>query len=626
MDRIFGDTRILTVNLWNQETKVENYPMLGEYFLGGRGVNQSILLEKGVNRDERGIPSRIIFGAGSLSGSSVPGANRLNIDSGNAYNAGIGSGSVGGKAAVWLRFCGYDHLALEGRLKTPKYLLIQEDDVSFIDASDLWGKTISQTDEILRSKHNKNVSIICIGPAGENLVRMAAIHSDKYRAQGRCGLGRILGAMKLKAIVIANAKGTLSFAEHESFEEIVKLMNQKLTSQQELLDAMSSGGLMCFIDGWHSFGMPVRNFQDESLSPEKRKILTGKLFAKMAGKSAHGCFGCPVHCDVTYPVVNESSQVTQWAGIGEADAGWSLGSNLDVTDPASIIKLAALCTDLGLDIDSTGVCMAWAFECYQRGVLSLKDTDGIPLEWGNVNAIEKVIHLIARREGIGDLLAEGNKKASEKVGKGSEAWAIHMKGQDLAEPLRAAKGWALGVVVSPRGGGHLRGAPLPDDRFPFDQYKGQAERVIQTERLMAIADCLGFCNILSQWVHKDFPGLEDYRRLYNAASGKNLNFDELENIAENVVALEKIYNQLHAGFERSDDYAPARVMNEPILSGQYKGQKLDVDHLDKMLTEYYQLNGWDENTGKVKEAEILRIFNSIRKAFSDKNEVESLSS
>lgn len=621
MDRIFGDTRILTVNLWNQEAKVESYPILTEFFLGGRGVNQSILLEKGVDRDERGIPSRIVFGAGSFAGSSFPGSNRLNIDSGNAYSAGIGSGNIGGKVAVWLRFCGYDHLVLEGRLKTPKYLLIQEDGVLFIDASDLWGKTISQTDEVLRSKYGKDVSILYIGPAGENLVKMASIHSDKYHVQGRCGLGMILGAMKLKAIVFPKTKGVLSFADHESFKKNVNLMTKKIISQKELVNAMSSRGLISFMDGWHSFGMPFRNFQDEAMSMEKNKNFTAELFGKMARESARSCFGCPVNCDVIYSVINGLSHITEWAGV-QGDAAWSFGSNLDVIDPAASIKLDVLCTDLGLDIDSTGPCIAWAFECYQRGVLSLKETGGLPLEWGNVNAIEKVLYLIAKREGIGNLLAEGSKKASEKVGKGSEAWAMHLKGQDLAEPLRAEKGWALGVVISPRGGGHLRGAPLPETSFDPNSYEGQAERVIRTERLQAVADCLGLCNILSQWVHKDFPGLEDYRGLYNAASGKSLSFDELENMAENVVALEKIYNQLHAGFDRSNDYAPARSMTEPMLSGPFKGQKLDLDKWDKMLSEYYRLHEWDENTGKVKEAKISRIFNSIRKALSAKVEIK----
>jgi len=617
MNRTFGETRILTVDLSSGETRVNSFPRLAELFLGGRGVNQSILHERGVDRDERGIPRRLVIGPGSLVGTTAPAATRTTIDSGNMYNAGIGSGSIGGRIGLYLRFSGYDHLVLEGRAKAPRYLLVTEGRVSLLDASDLWGKTIEETDEVLRDTYGEKAAVLYIGPAGENLVRTASITTDKFRTQGRCGLGMILGAMRLKAIVVPAVKGTVHLADSGGFGKAVTKMMEKIRSNQKLVDAISAGGLACTMDGWLALLNPVRNFQDGYLSPERQQALSGAAYTKYATHSAKTCHGCPVNCDVIFSIPDGPYAGTRWAGV-EGDVQWDFGAKLDIADITATIKLHALCTNLGLDVDSTSGAISWAFESYQRGVLTNKETDGLQLEWGNVEAVIELIRRIAQREGIGDLLADGCKKASEKVGKGSEAWAIHVKGQDLAEALRADKGWALGCVVSPRAGGHTRGAPLPfcmPEPYDPTAYEGQPERVVRTERLHAVQDCLGLCNIPSQWVNEAFPGLEDYSRLYSAALGKDIGLDSFLDIAEDVVMLEKLYNQIHAGFDRSDDYPPTRLMKEPLPSGPMKGQRLSRKEWDKMLDKYYQLHNWDTASGKITELKVSRILGSITMAF-----------
>ncbi len=621
MDRKFGESRILTIDLSSQSSELEVMDGLVGRFFGGRGINQSIILAKGVNRDETGIPRRLVLGAGSLTGSHVPGATRMNVDSGNMYNAGIGSGNVGGKLGVYMRFAGYDHLILEGRAQNPRVLVIEKDRISFVDASHLWGRTISQTDELLRQSFGKEISTLCIGPAGENLVRMASMHVDKYRTQGRCGLGSILGAMKVKAIVVPKALGKLLVADQKKFDQVAERMRKKINLNRDVVTAISETGLLGTMGAWLQLSMPYKNCQDEFLSPAQQKKFDGDSFTRFATKSARTCFACPVNCDVIYSLPQGRYKGTSWAAV-EGDAAWDFGSNLDILDPEAIIMLHTTCTDLGLDIDSTGVCIAWAIESFQRKTLTRKDTDGLVLKWNDPEKVRILLHKIAHREGLGNLLAEGNKKAAEKVGRGSEGWAMHMKGQDLAEPMRADKGWALGVAVSQRGGTHLRGAPMPNctpplsDPYDPSSYEGQAERVVRTEKLHAANDCLGLCSILSQWVSEAWPGFDDYAGLVSAGSGKSISPKELLDILEEVVTLERLYNQVHAGFTRSDDYPPSRSMDEPLPRGPLKGQRLVPENWNRMLDEYYLIHGWDPATGTIPKERVKDMMRRIRKAFA----------
>ena len=621
MDRKFGETRVLTLDLSKGKTSAACYPKLVERFIGGRAANQAILMDRGVGRDDAGIPQRIAIGPGCLVGTTAPSATRSTIDSGNMYNLGIGSGSIGGRIGQYMRFSGFDHLIIEGRAKDPQYALLTQEGLELLDASSLWGMTIEETDEALRTKHGDDAAILYIGPAGENLVRMASISTDKYRTQGRCGLGMILGVMRLKALVIPRAEGVVALKQPEEFQAVVAKMYEKIRSQQALVDGLSAGGLAATMDGWLGLLNPVRNFQDGYLNEERQKALSGAAYARHATSSAGTSDGCPIRCDVMFEIQEGPYSGTKWAGV-EGDVQWDFAAKLGVEDTAATVKLHALCTNLGLDVDSTSGAIAWAFESFQRGVLSKQDTDGLALEWGNVDVVVELIQRIATRKGIGDLLADGSKRASEKVGKGSDAWAIHMKGQDLAEPLRAEKGWALGCVVSPRGGGHTRGAPLPfctpplPDVYDPTAYEGQPERVVQTERLHSAQDCLGVCNIPSQWVNAAWPGLEDYSKLFSAAIGKPVAMDAFIEMAESAVALERMYNQLYAQFNRDDDYPPARLMEEEIKSGPMQGQRLSREDWDLMLDEYYRLHGWDEKTGLMPDADVSRLAKGIEESIT----------
>jgi len=284
----------------------------------------------------------------------------------------------------------------------------------------------------------------------------------------------------------------------------------------------------------------------------------------------------------------------------QTNIDWDFSAKLDIDDPVSLIKINALCSELGLDIDNSSAPIAWAFELFEKGIISQTETDGLKLDWGNSEAVIELINKIARREGFGRILSEGTKRASQIIGRGSENYTSHIKGQDSIEAIRSDKGWALGCVVAPRGGGHLDGAfqthrtPNAGDRHSYDS---KAQVVFWFERFKAVVDMMGICYFTTVWSDQNLLGPDDLSRLFSAATGVNLNSDELMLIGQRVHNIEKAFNTLHAGFTRAEDYPPKRFMLEPVKEGPNKGERLDENKWGAMLDEYYQIHGWDTKTG-----------------------------
>lgn len=304
----------------------------------------------------------------------------------------------------------------------------------------------------------------------------------------------------------------------------------------------------------------------------------------------------------------------------EANDLWNFGGRLAIDYAPAILKAHHLCNEYGLDQDNAAGSIAWAFECYQKGLISKEEADGLCLEWGDYEVVLELLRKMAYREGFGDLLAEGSKRASEMVGRGSE-FAVHVKGQDSMEPMRACKGWALGCAVSTRGGSHTRGANLIElySELPKEvservwgisevpdqySYRDKAKLVVYYERLQAIVDSLGICLLCSNWGGPDQLDPEDLAELYSVAVGREVTGEDLMFIGERIHNVEKAFNVLHAGFGREDDYPPSRFMVEPIRSGPARGEVLDKAQFDRMLDQYYEIHGWDKGTGWQKKAQL----------------------
>ncbi|GAI87868.1 unnamed protein product [marine sediment metagenome] len=303
-----------------------------------------------------------------------------------------------------------------------------------------------------------------------------------------------------------------------------------------------------------------------------------------------------------------------------------LGTNLDIDSPEAILKGQILCNQLGLDVDFAAATLGWAFESYQRGLLSTSDTGGLKLTWGDAEVALKLIEQICYRQALGALLAEGVKRASGTVGGGSEQWALHIKGADLNEGrMRASKAWALGITVANRGGGHLEGAPQIPQMLPqltpekslalfgvadigdITAYDNKARVVFWQEKVKMIIDCMGICYLLSQWEDLDLIGPEECARLFSTATGIDMSTGELLRIGQRIHNIEKAFNTLHASFSRKDDFPPIKYMTEPIRSGPYATQVLSENEWNRMLDEYYILEGWDPATGQQTEAGLLAL-------------------
>jgi len=584
----------LFVDLGTQETESR---MQKPQFLGGRGENYAQLLLTAAQSVPK-ARSLLLLANGPLVGTGFPGASRV-----NALTGGIGSGSAGGAFATKMRGAGYEQIIIEGSAANPTYLVIKDGKVALKDARPIWGWTVDKADAWLREQEGENISTALIGPAGETCGAAAAIIFDTEKAVGRCDLGSVMGRKHLKAIVVIGDKH-LQPADPAMFRKLCENVHHRIAeSGQKYVSRYGTNYVS------PAAFEPVRNFQSGILSSDQRKALHYESFLPYFVEK-YGCPGCPVNCGRRYYISTD-----QLAGMGStglhANTITDFGARLGVFNPEGIIAAHGLCNQYGLDIDNTSGVIAWAMEAFQRGDLTLGDTGGLDLSWGNIESLLKLIPMIAQRQGIGELLAQGCQKAAEQIGKESDRYCITVKGQELEEILRPYKGWALGIVVSERGGTHTRGAPvselggeipaeiaqragLPRKALAAEAYEGKPEVVVYYERFHAILDSLGVCYMISDWSDPKLPSFSEFAQVLSAAIGEKTTAEQLSILGERIHTLGKLINITYAGFNRDYDYPPQRLMIEELENGE----ALPRDRWDQMLDRYYALHGWDLQTGR----------------------------
>ncbi len=626
---------ILRVGLTCLDISTEPTAKYAPRFLGGRGINQWILLKEikpWVTPFEPA--STVCFGAGALTGTLVPGAARINIDSKNPFTGGIASASAGGWFASALKFSGYDHIVVYGKAHRPVYLLIDDDKVSLRSAEEMWGSTVSETErQIKQDLGQEDVQVLCIGPAGENMVRPACVVVNGARIAGRCGLGAVIGSKNLKAIAV-RASGGIRIKHPDAFMSLVKKVSRRLKKSPEHQIRKNMGTLFVTPKFNDLSSVPYKNFEDDCLPEGFYDKISHEVFNEIHQKDTYACNACPTPCGHTYCVDRGPYAGTVCRKI-EANTVWNFGGKLAVDEPAAILKAQELCCQLGLDIDATSGVIAWAIDSYQNGLISKQETDGLDLNWGDHGVIIKLIEKIAYRQGFGNVLAEGSMRASGIIGRGSDKYAFHLKGQDNIEAIRSMKGWALGVGVSPRGGAHTRGAPVTEARRysehesdelfgvktagKAETYEGKARIVTHIEKICALLDSLGVCLFTGNWASPLGVNPQELARFFYLATGIRLSEQEMIKTGERIHNLEKMFNVVHAGFTREDDYPPRRFMEEPVKSGPLKGELLERKNWDRMLDEYYGLNGWDRRSGwptqrKLKELGLQECVEMLQRA------------
>ncbi|MGV9205829.1 MAG: aldehyde ferredoxin oxidoreductase family protein [Promethearchaeia archaeon] len=601
--------KILKVDLSRKDVAVrtldeETY----KKFLGGRGLNQLLLFKNiGKSISPLNPNNPLLFSAGMLVGTAVPGATRLSIDSKNYFTNGIGSANGGGNFARELKNAGFGTIIITGKAKNPVYLSIHDKHVSIKDADHLWGKTVDKTVDTIQNDSDRDVNVLCIGPAGENLVRGACVMIDKSRAAAKCGLGAIMGSKNLKAIEV-NGNSEVKVKNRESFEKLVEEAWRKVLKSKST-HKMNTFGTVEVRSKNKIGGVPIRHYQDGFIQETDLKKIDRYEFKKFE-KNRFSAINCPINCRSSYKFKLGEDDQDEGEAM-EANTIQDFGFKLNILNPSGIIKSQLLCNRFGIDMDTAGETIAWAFECYQKGIIDEEDTNGLELTWGNYEAVHELIKDIANRRGFGDILAEGVKKASEQIGKDSGEFAMEMKGQDLYETIRMPKGYSLGAALSTRGGGHCSGSPLTefsmeDSSEQMEEiygvstacdpstYDGKAKLVAYHERLHSILNSLGVCFFSTVSQNYDLMNIEDLSNLISAGTGWKIDRNKLIEIGERIHTLERYFNYMYADFDKQNDFPPERFFKEKIKSGPYKGEKLEKSRFEDMLSENYNIHKWDD--------------------------------
>ncbi|MCK5151721.1 MAG: hypothetical protein KAQ65_07770, partial [Candidatus Thorarchaeota archaeon] len=516
--------------------------------------------------------------------------------------------NTGGHWGAELRFAGYDNMVVHDEADKPSYIYIEDDHVEIKDAKDLWGKDIIETDTMLKKLYGNESKGLYIGPAGEKLVRGSSIHCSLYHAAGRGGAAAVMGKKNLKAISVKGSK-PIRVKDPKKFGEVAEEMRELLRADSgaQGLHEFGTAGSIAAVNELHAF--PGKNWQTgytDNVHPISGQALNEKGYLKRRV----ACFGCTIGCH-RYSVIEKGPNAGIASGGPEYETFGALGNGPGIIDTEGVLRLNELCNRIGLDTITAGTVVQWAIESYQRGVLTKEDTDGLDLDWGKIEETYKAVEKMALRDGkLGNLLADGLKIATKKVGQDSYKWAIiNAKGLEQSNvETRSAKSYALAFAVNPRGNDHLMTETFAefgaspeaidviekvtgDKKWASPHYTDyRAEIVRWHEDCYEITEALGFCVFTSTAAYGVNP--DNMARLYDAATGITMTEDELMFSGRRVVTLEKAFN-VTRGATREHDNLPWRLMNEGAKSGPLKGAMNSQDELDGMLDRYYTLHDWD---------------------------------
>jgi len=587
--------KILRVDLTSGKTSSENLNLKwARLFIGGKGLGAKYLYEEAKPGADPLSPDNVlVLMTGPLTGTTAPCAPKYAIFTKSPLTGTYLDSYMGGYFGAELKFAGFDGLIIKGKAKKPVYLWISDGKAEIKDTKGLQGLDTHETEKRIREELNdKEVKVASIGPAGENLVRTACITVDLYRQAGRGGAGAVMGSKNLKAIAI-RGHGGVSVPNIEEFIEVCK----EITKNDVLTEAnlwAKTDGTPCFLPMTQEGGiLPTRNFQMGVF--EHATDIDSDAVKKIRVRR-RACYGCPLGCGNLTQVKEGPFAGTIIEGP-EYETLALAGSNCYINDLAAISRFNILCDKLGLDTISTGDAVAFAMECYEKGIITKKDTNGLELTFGNVKAYVEMPKLIAHRKAIGDVLAEGVKRAAEKIGKGADRFAVQVKGLEYPgyEP-RGSVGMALAYATSDRGACHMRAWPANVEVFgggdPFTT-EGKAQLVINDQDLYCAKWSLVVC---------DFYAIkyENIARLASAATGWKLSVDDMTVIGERVWNLTRMFN-VREGFTRKDDTLPHRIAKEPLKGGKADGRVVKPEDFNKMLDEYYRLRGWDKEGRPTKE-------------------------
>ena len=567
-------------------------------YLGGTGlIAQYLLKELPPGIEALSPANKLILANGVITGISIAGSGRNGVGAKSPLTGGYGDTQAGGFFGAELKRAGYDAVILEGRAEKPVYIWIKDDVITIKDASNLWGKPTPASQEQIRSEVGESTARTAqIGPAGENMVRYACILNDLAHAAGRTGMGAVMGSKNVKAIAVKASKNVEVWNKQGIRNLALWLRDNYKTLAGGLVE---QGTLRGFLSLNRRGGLPTRNFQQNSF--EGAGKIDARTMKNTIVKGHRGCWACPIRCKTV--VSTEAADYVDPAGP-EYETVASLGSNCGIDNLVAIAKGHQLCNAFGLDTISTGASIAFAMECYERGLLTKKDTDYLELKFGNHEAMLEMIRKIAYRKGFGNVLAEGVARAAEKIGGEAGKYALQVKGQEVPmhEP-RWKQGLGLGYAISPTGADHVHNIhdsvyaapgselekvkslgilqPLP----VADLGPAKVRLLIYESHWQHVINCLLFCDFVPLSYHQIVD-------LVKFATGWETSTWELMKVGERCVNLTRIFN-LREGLDRSHDRLPERFFS-PFDSGPLQGVSINRKAFEAAKATYYRMMCWDE--------------------------------
>lgn len=617
--------KILRIDLTNGKTEIET-PSDEFYrtYFGGRGlVSYYLLNELSGGVDPLSPENVMVFSAGPLCGTPIAGQSRNSIGAKSPLTGGYGDGEMGGYWGQELKRAGFDAMIIKGKAPRPVYVFVRDGAAEIRDASHLWGKATAETETLIRQEAGDDkVRVAQIGPAGEKLVRFACVLNERTRAVGRTGMGAVMGSKNLKAVAVKGT-GKVGVAEPDKIRELGRWMAENYKTYVGPLGDLGTARVLLGLSA--SGGLPTRNFSQGSF--EHAEKISGERMKETVLVGRETCFGCPIRCK---RVVKADGADPVYGGP-EYEALASLGSCCGIDDLVAVCKANAFCNAMGMDVISAGVTIAFVMECVERGILKPSDLDGLELRFGNADAMLKALELIAKREGIGNDLAEGTWRLSQKIGGEAPRFAMCIKGQEVPmhEP-RLKRGLSIGYAVSPTGADHNHNIhdPLysnPKSRDVLELSSFGIHGALPIEDLgpdkvrlayhiitwRTFLNCAPMC-IFVPWSYNQVADL------VRGVTGWNVSLYELFKVGERAIQLSRAFN-IREGFGAKDDVLPERF-SEPLTAGTLKESAIKPEVFAKARATYYGMVGWDERgvprKEKLQELGIGWVWDKLEQAAS----------
>ncbi len=616
MPKLGGYTgKILKIDLTNRVAKtIPLEKELAMQFLGGRGFNSKRLYDMvSPGLDPFSPDNPLLIATGPLVGTMFPTASRFNVSSKSPQTGILGDSNAGGHFASEMKFAGYDQIIMVGKSNSLIYIYINNDQVEFKDAAHISGKDVYETDSIIKADlGDKQTQTLIAGPAAENGVKFSGLFTNLMRAAARTGMGTIMASKGVKAIALKGT-GVIEVSNPYRFEKVVEEIEGEIYNHEQYWPRRKMGTTRILLMANEAGFLPTRHYTQGTF--EYAEEVSGERLAEEFNVKTRGCFACPIPCSRFY-VVKEGKFKGHYGEGPEYESQGSFTSRIGNRNLALALKGNDMCNKLGIDILTTSECISWAMELYSKGMLTRDEIDGLDLTWGNEAAILTLIEKIAKREGFGDILADGPKAAAIKLGKGLDL-TMQVKGLDLimADP-RGLKGFGLGYAVSSRGGDHLRSEPfleLKDDpaigkkMFGVPEAtvrladKGKGKLVSYFEDWNAVIDALEPCKNIMQ--NMEILTFERASEVIEVVTGMKMTASQVRDAGTRINTIERAFN-IREGLRRKDDYLPRRFIEEELPSGASSGT---VIKMDAMLDEYYTERGWNRESGIPLEHTLLDL-------------------